>query len=185
LKVVVPSTPADVKGLLFSAVDDPDPVLFLEPKKLYRLGKGPYPAADHVVPLGSAAIRTLGDDLTILTYGAMAHFALEAAALLAADGITAEVIDLRSLKPLDWPTIEESVKKTSRVLIVHEDNEFVGYGAELAAQIADKAFMWLDAPIKRYALGDIPAMPFAQSLEDMLYPNPEGIAQRARDLVAF
>ncbi|MEX1005193.1 MAG: thiamine pyrophosphate-dependent enzyme [Acidimicrobiia bacterium] len=185
LKVVVPSTPADVKGLLFSAVDDPDPVLFLEPKKLYRLGKGPYPDGEHVVPLGSAAIRTEGTDLTILTYGAMAHFALEAEAILRAEDISAEVIDLRTLKPLDWPTIETSVKKTSRVLIVHEDNEFVGYGAELAAQIADKAFMWLDAPIKRYALGDVPAMPFAQSLEDMLYPNPEGIALRARELVKF
>lgn len=185
LKVVVPSTPADVKGLLFAAVDDPDPVLFLEPKKLYRLGKGPYPAGEHVVPLGKAAIRTAGTDLTILTYGAMAHFSLEAAEMLSKDGISAEVIDLRSLKPLDWPTIEASVQKTSRVLIVHEDNEFVGYGAELAAQIADKAFMWLDAPIKRYALGDVPAMPFAQALEDMLYPNPEGIAKRARELMAF
>ena len=185
LKVVVPSTPADVKGLLFAAVDDPDPVLFLEPKKLYRLGKGPYPAGEHVVPLGKAAIRTAGTDLTILTYGAMAHFALEAEAMLRQEGISAEVIDLRSLKPLDWPTIEASVQKTSRVLIVHEDNEFVGYGAELAAQIADKAFMWLDAPIKRYALGDVPAMPFAQSLEDMLYPNPAGIAERARELMAF
>ena len=185
LKVVVPSTPADVKGLLFSAVDDPDPVLFLEPKKLYRLGKGPYPDGEHVVPLGSAAIRTEGTDLTILTYGAMAHFALEAETMLRDEGIAAEVIDLRSLKPLDWPTIEASVKKTSRVLIVHEDNEFVGYGAELAAQIADKAFMWLDAPIRRYALGDVPAMPFAQSLEDMLYPNPQGIVDRARDLVRF
>ena len=185
LKVVVPSTPADVKGLLFAAVDDPDPVLFLEPKKLYRLAKGPYPAGDHVVPLGKAAIRTVGTDLTILTYGAMAHFSLEAAEMLRQEGISAEVIDLRSLKPLDWPTIEASVQKTSRVLIVHEDNEFVGYGAELAAQIADKAFMWLDAPIKRYALGDVPAMPFAQSLEDMLYPNPAGIVERARELVAF
>jgi 2-oxoisovalerate dehydrogenase E1 component len=185
LKVVVPSTPADVKGLLFSAVDDPDPVLFLEPKKLYRLAKGPYPEGEHVVPLGSAAIRTAGTDLTILSYGAMAYFSIEAAALLEADGISAEVIDLRSLKPLDWATIEASVQKTSRVLIVHEDNEFVGYGAELAAQIADKAFMWLDAPIKRYALGDVPAMPFAQSLEDMLYPNPVGIAERARELVEF
>ncbi len=185
LKVVVPSTPADVKGLLFSAVDDPDPVLFLEPKKLYRLGKGPYPEGEHIVPLGSAALRTEGSDLTILTYGAMAHFAIEAASMLAADGISAEVIDLRSLKPLDWPTIEASVQKTSRVLIVHEDNEFVGYGAELAAQIADKAFMWLDAPIKRYALGDVPAMPFAQALEDMLYPNPEGIVARAKELVEF
>jgi pyruvate/2-oxoglutarate/acetoin dehydrogenase E1 component len=115
----------------------------------------------------------------------MAYFSIEAAALLEADGISAEVIDLRSLKPLDWATIEASVQKTSRVLIVHEDNEFVGYGAELAAQIADKAFMWLDAPIKRYALGDVPAMPFAQSLEDMLYPNPVGIAERARELVEF
>jgi 2-oxoisovalerate dehydrogenase E1 component len=185
LKVVVPSTPADAKGLLFAAVDDPDPVLYLEPKKLYRLGKGPYPAGEWVVPLGSAAIRTAGSDVTILTYGAMAHFSIEAAALLAEDGIAAEVIDLRSLKPLDWPTIEASVQKTSRVLIVHEDNEFVGYGAELAAQIADKAFMWLDAPIKRYALPDVPAMPFAQSLEDMLYPTPDGIASRARELVAF
>ncbi len=185
LKVVVPSTPADVKGLLFSAVDDPDPVLFLEPNKLYRLGKGPYPEGEHIVPLGSAALRTEGSDLTILTYGAMAHFAIEAAATLKAEGISAEVIDLRSLKPLDWPTIEASVQKTSRVLIVHEDNEFVGYGAELAAQIADKAFMWLDAPIKRYALGDVPAMPFAQALEDMLYPNPEGIVSRAKELVAY
>jgi 2-oxoisovalerate dehydrogenase E1 component len=185
LKVVVPSTPADVKGLLFAAVDDPDPVLFLEPKKLYRLGKGPYPEGEHVVALGSAAIRTEGTDVTILAYGAMAHFAIEAEAILRKEGIAAEVIDLRSLKPLDWPTIEASVRKTSRVLIVHEDNEFVGYGAELAAQIADKAFMWLDAPIKRYALGDVPAMPFAQSLEDMLYPNPEGIAERARELVKF
>jgi 2-oxoisovalerate dehydrogenase E1 component len=185
LKVVVPSTPADVKGLLFAAVEDPDPVLFLEPKKLYRLGKGPYPEGDWTVPLGSAAIRTAGTDLTILAYGAMAYFALEAAATLAAEGIAAEVIDLRSLKPLDWPTIEASVQKTSRVLIVHEDNEFVGYGAELAAQIADKAFAWLDAPVKRYALPDIPAMPFAQSLEDMVYPNPEGIVTRARELVAW
>jgi 2-oxoisovalerate dehydrogenase E1 component len=185
LKVVVPSTPADVKGLLFAAVDDPDPVLFLEPKKLYRLGKGPYPEGDHVVPLGSAALRTTGSDVTVIAYGAMALFAVEAAAILAAEGIEAEIIDLRSLKPLDWPTIEASVHKTSRVLIVHEDNEFVGFGAEIAAQIADKAFMWLDAPIKRYALPDVPAMPFAESMEDMLYPTPEGIAARVRELLAF
>ena len=185
LKVVVPSTPADVKGLLFSAVEDPDPVLFLEPKKLYRLGKGPYPTGDWRVPLGRAAIRRSGTDLTILTYGAMAHFALEAGETLAADGIDAEIIDLRSLKPLDWPTIEASVKKTSRVLIVHEDNEFVGYGAELAAQIADKAFEWLDAPVRRYALGDIPAMPYAQELEDITYPNPEGIVEHATALAEW
>jgi len=185
LKVVVPSTPADVKGLLFSAVEDPDPVLFLEPKKLYRLAKGPYPAGDWRVPIGKAAIRRRGRDLTILAYGAMAHFAVEAGAMLAAEGVDAEIIDLRSLKPLDWPTIEASVKKTSRVLIVHEDNEFVGYGAELAAQIADKTFEWLDAPVRRYALDDVPAMPYAEELENMVYLTPEGIVERALEVVRW
>lgn len=185
LKVVVPSTPADVKGLLFSAVADPDPVMFLEPKKLYRLAKGTYPDGEWVVPLGKAAIRRQGRNLTILAYGAMAHFAVEAGEDLAAAGIDAEIIDLRSLKPLDWPTIEASVKKTSRVLIVHEDNEFVGYGAELAAQIADKTFEWLDAPIRRYALGDIPAMPYAQEMEAETYLSVEGIVRRATELAAW
>lgn len=185
LKVVVPSTPADVKGLLMTAVEDPDPVLFLEPKKLYRLGTGPYPAGEWRVPLGRASIRRSGTDLTILTYGAMAHFTMEAIPALDELGISAEVIDLRSLKPLDWPTIAESVKKTSRVLIVHEDNEFCGYGAELAAQIADKAFEWLDAPIRRYALPDIPAMPYASELEEMVYPNPAGIIRHAQEVVKY
>ena len=185
LKVVVPSTPADVKGLLFSAVEDPDPVLFLEPKKLYRLAKGPYPAGEWRVPIGKAAIRRAGNDITILAYGAMAHFAVEAGEMLAAEGVDAEIIDLRSLKPLDWPTIEASVKKTSRVLIVHEDNEFVGYGAELAAQIADKTFEWLDAPVRRYALADIPAMPYAEELESAVYLTPEGIVERALEVVRW
>ncbi len=185
LKVVVPSTPADIKGLLWESVEDPDPVLFLEPKKLYRLGKGPYPEGEYRVPLGRASIRRAGDDLTILTYGAMAHFALEAAAQLEAEGIDPEIIDLRSLKPLDWPTIAASVAKTSRVLIVHEDNEFVGYGAELAAQLADEGFEWLDAPVKRYAAPDVPTFPFASELEAMMYPNPEGIAERARRLLEY
>jgi len=185
LKVVVPSTPADVKGLLFSAVDDPDPVIYLEPKKLYRLAKGPYPEGEHLVPLGRAAITHPGTDLTILAYGAMAYFALEAAPVLEGLGISPEVIDLRSLKPLDWPTIEESVKKTSRALIVHEDNEFVGYGAELAAQIADKTFEWLDAPVRRYALPDVPIMPYAGPLEAQLYPTPEGIVRHAQELAKY
>jgi 2-oxoisovalerate dehydrogenase E1 component len=185
LKVVVPSTPADVKGLLFTAVEDPDPVLFLEPKKLYRLGKGPYPEGPHRIPLGRAAIRHQGSDLTILVYGAMAHFAMEAVPVLEELGVSPEVIDLRSLKPLDWPTIEESIKKTSRALIVHEDNEFLGYGAELAAQIADKTFEWLDAPVRRYALPDVPIMPYAGSLEGELYPTPEGIVRHAQDLAKY
>ena len=185
LKVVVPSTPADVKGLLHTAFHDPDPVMFLEPKKLYRLAKGPYPEGGHQIPLGRAAIRQVGTDLTIIAYGAMAHFAMEAAPALEELGVSPEVIDLRSLKPLDWPTIEASIQKTSRALIVHEDNEFVGYGAEIAAQIADKTFEWLDAPVRRYALPDVPIMPYAGSLENALYPTPESIVRHAQDLAKY
>jgi 2-oxoisovalerate dehydrogenase E1 component len=185
LKVVVPSTPADVKGLLREAAEDPDPVLFLEPKKLYRLGRGPYPNDDYRVPLGRAAIRRAGSDVTLIAYGAMAFFTLEAAALLEEDGIDAEVIDLRSLKPLDWPTIEASVRKTSRVLIIHEDNEFMGFGAEIAAQLADTSFEYLDAPVRRYATPDVPTFPFASVLEDKIRPNVEGIIERARSLVEY
>ena len=185
LKVVIPSTPADVKGLLFTAFEDQDPVMFLEPKKLYRLAKGPYPDGSHRIPLGRAAIRHAGTDVTIIAYGAMAHFAMEAVPVLEELGVSPEVIDLRSLKPLDWATIKESVKKTSRVLIVYEDNEFVGYGAEIAAQIADKAFEYLDAPVRRYALPDVPAMPYAAALENALYPTPEGIVRHAQDLAKY
>ncbi|HJS72586.1 MAG TPA: dehydrogenase E1 component subunit alpha/beta [Acidimicrobiia bacterium] len=185
LKVVVPSTPADVKGLFHAAFEDPDPVLILEPKKLYRLVRGPWPEGEHVVPLGKAAIRHAGTDLTMITYGAMAHFAMEAVPLLEELGISPEVIDLRTLKPLDWPTIEESIKKTSRALIIYEDNEFLGYGAEIAAQIADKTFEYLDAPVKRYALPDVPLMPYAGSLENALYPTPESIVERAQELAKY
>ena len=185
LKVVIPSTPADVKGLLHTAFADPDPVMFLEPKKLYRLARGPFPDGPHKIPLGRAAIRHQGNDLTIIAYGAMAHFALEAAPMLEELGISPEVIDLRSIKPLDWPTIEESIKKTSRALIVHEDNEFGGFGAEVAAQIADKTFEWLDAPVKRYGLPDVPIMPYAGSLENALYPTPQAIVERAQELAKY
>jgi len=185
LKVVVPSTPADAKGLLWEAIEDPDPVLFLEPKKLYRLVNGPYPEGHHRVPLGKAAIRRIGADLTILAYGAMAYWAHEATELLAAEGIDAELIDLRSLRPLDWPTIEASVQKTGKVLIVHEDNEFGGFGAEVAAQVADKTFEYLDGPVRRYAAPEIPAFPFSEKLEEMVMPNTEGIVQRAIDLSRY
>jgi 2-oxoisovalerate dehydrogenase E1 component len=185
LKVVVPSTPADAKGLLLASVDDPDPVLFLEPKKLYRLTKGPYPAGNHRIPLGKAAIRRTGTDLTIVAYGAMSYYSVQAAEALADQGVSAEVIDLRSIKPLDWPTVEASLEKTGRLLIVHEDNEFVGFGAEIAAQAADKAFELLDAPVRRYATPDVPAFPFAAELEAMVMPNTEGIVQHALDLVRY
>jgi 2-oxoisovalerate dehydrogenase E1 component len=185
LKVVVPSTPADVKGLLWSSFEDPDPVMFLEPKKLYRLARGPYPAGDHRVPLGRAAVRKRGDDLTIVTYGAMVHLAMEAANRLSEQGIDAGVLDLRSLRPLDWPAIEAAVAHNGKVLIVHEDNEFLGFGAEVAAQIGTKAFDLLDAPVQRYGSPDVPTFPFSDILESQVMPNVEGIVERATALAAY
>jgi len=173
LKVVVPSTPADVKGLLWSAIEDPDPVLFLEPKKLYR------------VPLGKASLRREGSDLAIIAYGTMAHFSMEAAEQLAAMGVEADVLDLRSIRPLDWVSIEAAVQRTGKILIVHEDNEFAGFGAEVAAQIAGKSFEWLDAPVRRYAAPEVPAFPFGAALEAQVMPSVEGIVARARELAEF
>ena len=184
IKIVVPSTPADAAGLLRTAIEDPDPVMYLEPKKLYRLAKGPIPKG-HRVPLGKAALRRVGDDLTIIAYGTMAHFATEAASRLADNGIDATVLDLRSLVPLDWPSIEAAVQRTSKVLIVHEDNRFLGYGAEVAAQIAEKSFEWLDAPVRRYTAPDIPAFPFAASLESQVMPDVDGIVREATNLARW
>ncbi len=185
LKVVVPSTPADAKGLLRAAVDDPDPVMVLEPKKLYRLAKGPYPEGDYWVPIGKAAVRRVGHDVTIIAYGAMAHHAVEAAARLAEEGIDAYVLDLRSLRPLDWPSIEAAVKYNGKVLVVHEDTQFGGFGAEVVAQISQKAFDWLDAPVERYCAPEAPTFPFAGSLEKQLLPNTDGIVERARKLAKY
>jgi len=185
LKVVVPSTPADVKGLLWASVEDPDPVLFLEPKRLYRLRTGPFPQGEYVVPIGKAALRRVGEHATVVAYGAMAHFAEAAADQLAANGVTVDLIDLRSLRPLDWPTIEASLVKTNRLLIVHEDNEFMGFGAEIAAQAADKAFHHLDAPVKRYAAPEVPAFPYAEALENMVLPSTEGIVAKVMELVSY
>jgi 2-oxoisovalerate dehydrogenase E1 component len=185
LKVVVPSTPADLKGLLWSAVEDPDPVMFLEPKKLYRLATGPYPEGEHRVPLGKAALRRVGSDLTIIAYGSMAHFAVEAADRLAEEDIETTVVDLRTLRPLDWPTIAAAVERTSKVLIVHEDNGFLGYGAEVAAQIAEKSFDWLDAPVQRYTSPEVPSFPYAGSLEEQVIPSVDGIVEQARTLARY
>ncbi|MFH1330629.1 MAG: dehydrogenase E1 component subunit alpha/beta [Actinomycetota bacterium] len=185
LKVVIPSTPADAKGLLRAAVEDPDPVLFLEPRKLYRLAKGPIPPGPHRVALGRAALRRTGDHLTIIAYGTMAHYAVEAADLLSGDGIEAEVLDLRTIRPLDWVSVEAAVRRTGKVLIVYEDNEFAGFGAEVAAQIGEKAFEWLDAPVRRYAAPDVPAFPYAPALEEQVMPSVDGIVARARDLADF
>lgn len=185
LKVVVPSTPADAKGLLWSAIEDPDPVMILEPKKLYRLAKGPYPVGEHKVPLGKAALRRQGDDLTIIAYGTMAHFALEAAEVLAQQGISAGVLDLRSLRPLDWPSIEAAVKHNGKVLVVHEDNKFMGYGAEIVAQINEKAFDWLDAPVRRHAGFEIPSFPYSEVGEAMTMISTVGIVEAAQELARY
>ena len=185
LKVVVPSTPSDAHGLLKSAVRDPDPVLFLEHKKTYRLIKGEIPEDDYVTPIGPAAIRREGGSLSCFAWGLMMHYCLEAAETVAGDGIDVEVIDLRSLRPLDKKTILASVEKTAKAMIVHEDNLTGGFGGEIAAIIAEEAFDHLDGPVVRVGAPDIPAMPFNKPQEDAFMPSPEKIADAMRTLAAY
>ncbi len=185
LKVVAPSTPYDAKGLLKSSIRDPDPVMFLEHKRTYRLIKGEVPDEDYTLPIGQADIKREGSDITILTYGLMLHFSLEAAEELDGEGVSVEVIDLRSLLPLDKETILDSVKKTSKALIVYEDNLTLGYGAELSAILASEAFEYLDGPVMRVASPDIPSMPFHPAMEFEALPNPAKIADALRKLAAY
>ncbi|MGH7862741.1 MAG: alpha-ketoacid dehydrogenase subunit beta [Candidatus Dormibacteraceae bacterium] len=185
LKVVIPSTPADAKGLLKSAIRDPDPVMFFEHKKAYRLIKGEVPEGDYLTPIGEAAIRRPGTHLTCITWGLMVHFALAAAETLAAEGVEAEVIDLRTLRPLPAPLLLESVARTGRALIVHEDNLTGGFGAEVAAVIGEGAFSDLDAPVTRLAGPDVPAMPYNHAQEAAFMPTPERIAEAMRILAAY
>ena len=184
LAVVVPSTAADARGLLKAAIRDEDPVLFLEHKLLYRRAKEVLPEGDGVVPIGKAAVRRPGRDLTIVTYGAMVPLALDAAAELAKEGVEAEVIDLRTLLPLDEEAILESVRKTSKALLLHEDTRTLGIGAEIAATLAEKAFEWLDAPILRVTAPDTP-IPFAPSLEAAYLPGLAILLSAARRLAAY
>lgn len=185
LKVVAPATPYDAKGLLKASIEDPDPVLFLEHKKCYRLVKGEVPAEDYRIPIGKADVKRAGSDLTVITYGLMMHYSLEAAELLAEDGIDVEVVDLRTLRPLDNETILASVRKTSKVLIVHEDNLTGGLGGEIAAIIGQHAFESLDAPIQRLCGPDVPAMPYAKTLEEAFMPTPARIADAMRELAGY
>lgn len=184
LKVVIPSTPADAKGLLKTAIRDPNPVVFIEQKLLYRQ-KGPVPdtGEDFTIPLGVADVKRSGKDLTIVTYGRMVQRSLEAAAALASEGIEAEVIDIRSLVPLDAGCIIRSVKKTGKAMIVHEACRTGGFGGEIAAVIADsEAFFHLDAPIRRVAGLDVP-IPYNPVLEANVVPTLDAIVAAARDLV--
>jgi len=184
LKVVIPSTPADAKGLLKSAIRDPNPVVFIEQKLLYRQ-KGPVaePGQDVEIPLGVADVKRAGRDLSIITWGRMVPRCLEAAGKLAGEGIDAEVIDVRTLVPLDKTRIIESVKNTGRAMVVHEACQTAGYGAEIAAVIADsEAFFHLDAPIRRVAGLDVP-IPYNPQLEAAVVPTLDKIMEAARDLV--
>ncbi len=185
LKVVVPSTPYDAKGMLIEAIEDPDPVLFLEHKKTYRLIKGDVPDERYRVPFGKAEVRKTGGDITCVAYGLMHHFCLEAAHKLEKDGIGVEVIDLRSIYPLDIETVLESVGKTGKVMIVYEDNKFLGVGAEVAAQISERALFELDAPVMRVAGPHVPGMPFAPPLEKWFLPDADRIEQEMRRLAEF
>jgi 2-oxoisovalerate dehydrogenase E1 component beta subunit len=185
LKVVIPSTPADAKGLLRTSIRDEDPVLFFEHKKMYRSVRGNVPDGDYTIPLGSAAITRPGTQVTVIGYGLMAHYALEAAELVADEGIDVEVVDVRSLRPLDKATILSSVEKTGKAVVVYEDNRFLGYGAEICAIIAEEAFDFLDGPVTRIAGPDVPGVPYNHILEDWFMVNPEKIADGIRKLAAY
>ena len=185
LKVVIPSTPEDAKGLLKSAVRDPDPVMFFEHKKTYRLIKGEIPEGDYLTPIGKAVIRRPGTNLSVFAWGLMVHHSMQAAEIVAGEGIDVEVIDLRTLKPLDKDAVLASVEKTARALIVYEDNLTGGFGAEVAAIIADEGFGYLDAPVLRVAGPDVPAMPFNKPQEDFFLPSPERIADSMRKLASY
>jgi 2-oxoisovalerate dehydrogenase E1 component len=185
LKVVIPSTPADLKGLLLESLDDPDPVLFLEHKKMYRSIKGPVPEGAWRVPIGVADIARPGTDATIVTYGLQRHLAVEAAERLAAEGCgNVEVVDLRTISPLDRETVIESACRTGRVLVVSEDNHSFSVAAEVAAVVAESAFYDLDAPVMRLATADVPAMPYAPALEAAVLITADRIADATRRLLA-
>jgi 2-oxoisovalerate dehydrogenase E1 component beta subunit len=184
LKLVAPSTPYDAKGLLKAAIRDPNPVIYFEHKFLYRRIKEVLPREDYIVPIGKAAVRRQGNDISVITYGAMVHLALEAAQQLAAEGIDIEVVDLRSLMPLDKDTIYSSVRKTGKAIMVHEDNKTGGIGAELAALLAEDCFDSLDGPILRIAAPDTP-VPFSTPLEEFFLPKTSDIVAAARRLAAY
>jgi 2-oxoisovalerate dehydrogenase E1 component beta subunit len=184
LKVVCPATPGDAKGLLKSAIRDNNPVLFFEHKFLYRRVKEDVPEGDYTVPIGKAAVRREGRDLTIVSYAAMLHTSLEAAAELAKEGIEAEVIDLRTLLPLDREAILASVAKTNKLLVVHEDTRTGGIAGEIAALVTESAFEDLDGPIRRVTSLDTP-VPYAPPLEDYFLPSPAKVVAAARELAHY
>jgi 2-oxoisovalerate dehydrogenase E1 component beta subunit len=185
LKIVTPSTPYDVKGLLKAAIRDEDPVLFFEHKRCYRLIKGEVPVEDYTVPIGKADVKREGTDVTVISYGLTLHYTLQAAEQLEKEGISVHVLDLRTILPLDKEAILEAAAKTGKVLIVHEDNKTGGVGGEVAALIAEEAFFELDAPVQRLCGPDVPAMPYSPPLEKEFMLSPEKIAKAIRELAEF
>jgi len=183
LKVVIPSTPADTKGLLASAIRDPDPVIFLEPKLIYRAFREDVPTGDHSVPLGEAAVRREGSDVSVYTWGAMTRPTMEAAATLAEDGVDCEVIDLRTLSPLDRKTIVDSFEKTGRAAVVHEAPRTGGLGGEITAILQEESLLYQEAPIERITGFDTPVPLYA--LEDYYLPSPTRIEDGIREVVDF
>src|SRR3954468_1522367 len=186
IKVVVPSTPADAAGMLRAAIADPDPVLFLEHKRTYRLIKGDVPDERFEVPIGEADVKREGDDLTVIAYGLMLHQSLEAAARLEQEeGVSVEVVDVRTISPLDRETIITSVRKTGKAMVVYEDNRTYGAGAEIVATIAEEAMFDLDAPLVRIGGPDVPAMGFATNLEHAFMPDTDRIHAAMLELARF
>ncbi|MCP3025750.1 alpha-ketoacid dehydrogenase subunit beta [Halobacillus sp. A5] len=185
LKIVMPSTPYDVKGLLKASIRDNDPVLFFEHKRAYRLIKGEVPDEDYTLPIGKADIKREGTDITVITYGLCVHFALQAAEKLAEEGIDAHILDLRTVYPLDKEAIIEAAAKTGKVLLVTEDNKEGGIISEVSAIISENCLFDLDAPVKRLAGPDIPSMPYAPTMEKYFMMNPDKVEKAMRDLAEF
>src|SRR5437867_9271485 len=185
LIVVTPSNPYDAKGMLKAAIRDPDPVIFLEHKGTYRLIKGEVPEGDYTVPLGKATIARPGTDMTAVAYGMMLYHCLNCAEEMAKEGVEVEVVDVRTISPLDRDTIINSVKKTGKALVVYEDNRSGGWGAEISASISEAAFPYLDGPTIRVTGPDVPAMPYNHNQEAYFMPNPEKILKAMKDLAAY
>jgi 2-oxoisovalerate dehydrogenase E1 component len=185
LKIVIPSTPYEAKGLMVAAMRDPDPVLFFEHKRLYRMFKEAVPKGEYLIPLEKARVARDGEDISVFCYGLMVHYAMEAARNLEKDGWSVEVVDLRTVYPLDREAILASARKTGKCLVLYEDNFSVSVGSEVAAIIADDGWRWLDAPVKRLGGLDVPAMPYAQPMEDYFMPNPDKVTAALRELAAF
>jgi 2-oxoisovalerate dehydrogenase E1 component beta subunit len=185
LKIVIPSTPYDAKGLLAAAILDPDPVLYFEHKKAYRLIKGEVPEEHYTIPIGTADVKQEGDDITVITYGLMVHYSLQAIDRLRDEGISVHLLDLRTVYPLDQQAIIEAARKTGKVLLITEDNKEGSIIGEVAAIIAEHCLFDLDAPIQRLAAPDVPAMPYAPTMEKAFMVNPQKIEQAMRELAAY